>query len=516
MSETGSTSADLFGERHKKFMTGLDSEEYKRKREDRDLELRRQKRNDTLSRRRNITDIDHGWIQVDVVYKEDYSVEDLPEVVLAANSDNDDLKLFAAQALRKMLSVHESPPIQQVIDAGVLSRVIEGIQRFDFSQLQYECAWTITNIVSGASIYTQTIIEKGAVPLLTNLLNSTNETVRDQAAWALGNVGGDVSHCRDLILKHGGMDLLIKCFETATRPSTVKNSSWAISNLCRGKPNPKYELISKALPTLAKVLASSQDVELLADCCWAIAQLSDGSKDRIQTLLDNDVIDSLLRLANSPSIAVQTAALRCCGNVASGTNTQTQKIIDQGLLSVASSALNNPVSSVRKEAVWIISNVSAGTIDQIQSLIEAEVYPRISLELANSEYDIKKEAVWAVSNVIAAATPEQALYLAECGALISLCSVLASKESGMLVVSLEGLRHFLQKGKLHFERQGVNPFAEQVQSCGGLDKLERLQSHPNTKIYEKAYKLIVEYFETEEDEFDNLLGAIRECSKFSL
>jgi hypothetical protein len=410
----------------------------------------------------------------------------------------------------------DGPPIQEVLDTGVLIKLIEGIQRFDFSQLQYESAWAITNIASGTSLHTQTIIEKGSVPLLINLLNSSNETVKDQAAWALGNIGGDAAHCRDLILQNGGLQLLIKCFETATRPSTIKNSSWAISNLCRGKPPPNYELTSQAIPTLVKVLTTASDTELLADTCWAIAQLSDGSHERIQAILDSGVTSRLIGLANHDFPIVQLPALRCCGNIVSGTHEQTQFVINSGLLRVTGSMLLSQRSNIKKEAVWIISNVSAGTLEQISSLIEAEVFPRVASILVDSEFEIKKEALWAICNAVSTASPEQVYYLGEVGALLALCSVLASKEASLLVVALEGIRHFLEKGKQHLmSEDGKNPYTEQVVSCGGINKLEALQSHPNQKVYEKAYKLIVSYFEVEEDEYDGLLGAIRECSNFT-
>jgi hypothetical protein len=515
MSEEGNFDGQ-FCDRQKKFMQGLDAEDLKRKKDDKDVELRRQKRHDTLSRRRNITDIDQDWIKVNEVYKAHYSLADLPEILAGANSDKDELRLFAAQGLRKMLSLTEGPPIQQVIDTGVITKLIEGIQRFDFSQLQYESAWAITNIASGTSLHTQTIIEKGAVPLLINLLNSSNETVKDQAAWALGNIGGDAAHCRDLILQHGGLPLLISCFEAATRPSTYKNSSWAITNLCRGKPAPKYELVRQAVSTLVKVIMTTQDTELLADCCWAIAHLSDGTKEKIQSIIDSGVIPKLVELACHDFPSVQLPALRCCGNVASGSNEQTQYVIDCEVLRVATPLLRSPHPNIKKEAVWIISNISAGTITQIQALIEAEVFPRIASILIESDYEIKKEALWAVCNAVAAANPQQVFVLVQAGTLLALCSVLKTKESSLLVVALEGLRHFLEKGKVHFTTEGINPFADIVSSSGGLEKLEELQSHPNQKVYEKVYNLIVTYFEVEDDEYDGLLGAIRECTQFNL
>lgn len=515
MSDSGANFEELFGDRQKKFMQGLDTDDIKRKKEDKELELRSKKRNETLNRRRNITELDTDWVKVNELYKAHYDLSDLQELVTSANSSSDERKLFAAQGLRKMLSLVEGPPIQQVIDTGVMTKILEGLQRFDFSQLQYESAWVLTNIASGTSMHTQTIIEKGCVPLLISLLNSTNETVRDQAAWALGNIAGDAAHCRDLILQHGGLDLLMNCFETATRPSTIKNSSWAVSNLCRGKPAPKYDLVKKSIVTLVKVIKTSHDTELLADCCWAISHLSDGAKEKIQHVIESGAVQRLIELANHDFPSVQLPALRACGNIATGTNEQTQFVIDSGILSVAGSLLISPRPNIKKEAVWIVSNISAGTIEQLQMLVEAEVYPRISQILVDSEYDIKKEALWAVCNFVAAARPEQVFYVVSSGCLLALCSCLNCEDSSFLVVALEGLRHILKNGQEHYVVNDSNLFADQVNECGGLEKLEKLQSHPNSKVYEKAYNLITTYFEVEDDEYDGLLNAIRECSQFS-
>ena len=57
------------------------------------------------------------------------------------------------------------------------------------------------------------------------LLLSPSEDVREQSAWALGNVAGDSVQCRDLVLSHGALSALLQV-------SQVCCSFYYAPNLC--------------------------------------------------------------------------------------------------------------------------------------------------------------------------------------------------------------------------------------------------------------------------------------------
>jgi len=424
-------------------------------------------------------------------------IPSLSQMLLSADAT---AQFNSTQQFRKLLSIQDNPPIQEVIQAGVVPRFVEFLKEVNRPELQFEAAWVLTNIASGSAQQTRCVVEHGALPIFVQLLQSPNDDVREQAVWALGNIAGDSPNFRDLVLQSGGLNPIMVVLRDSEKTSMMRNATWSLSNLCRGKPPPPFEWVSPALSTLANLVYSS-DVEVLTDACWALSYLSDGANDRITAVIHAGVCRRLVELLLHSSPLVQTPALRAVGNIATGDDHQTQVVVLSGALPSLVKLLSHAKKSIRKEACWTISNITAGNREQIQEVIGNGLIPPVIHLLSTADFDIKKEAAWAISNATSGGNPQQVAYLVESGCIKPMVDLLSVSDAKIIGVALECIGNILKVGKQKQQEDGLaeNPFSQAIESADGLTRIEQLQEDPNEEVYAKAMKLLETYFPIEDD-----------------
>ncbi|KNC87068.1 importin subunit alpha-2 [Sphaeroforma arctica JP610] len=486
---------------------GLDQDALRRRRNEQNVGLRKQKRDENIQKRRQLTSSSHNGVAEsaeEVVTNSGLSIEQLPEMTAMLMGEDRTRWLTATKMFRKLLSKEKTPPIQEVIEMNVVPRLVQFLSYEADPMIQFESAWALTNIASGNAEQTAIVIDAGAVPHFIELLKSDSSDVCEQAVWALGNIAGDSSACRDLVLKQGGMMPLLDVLHKSDTASMTRNATWALSNLCRGKsPSPDFSLVRVSLPVLARLIQLG-DEEVLQDACWALSYLSDGNDHKIEAVLQADVAGRLVELLGHHESHVVSPALRTLGNIVTGRDHETQCVLNAGALpQLKRLLLTSDKEAVRKETCWTLSNITAGTKDQIQAVIEADIFPALANILTVGDHRTKKEAAWAVSNAACGGSDDQLRYLVEAGCIQPLCQMLSVKgvENKVMTVILDAIEKILKAGQDHADLTGqeVNEMAVYIESFGGVDIIDNLQKHFNQLVYEKSYAIIETYFKDDED-----------------
>ncbi|KAG0212913.1 Importin alpha subunit (Karyopherin alpha subunit) (Serine-rich RNA polymerase I suppressor protein) [Mortierella sp. GBA30] len=292
-------------------------------------------------------------------------------------------QLLAMVRIRKYLSLQDVlPRIDNVLALDSIHFFISFLNMSECPDLQYETAWVVTNIAAGTTAQTEKLVEAGILaPLIHNLRESRCVHVQTQTIWALGNISGDGPPYRDLILRSGALEIILRLIEMCDDPNMQKDQKymilriavWCVSNLCRGSGRcaPEWLQVTPAFPML-RHLMYIDDTEILADTCWAMCRILNGThKMNLEAVkIDHELCARFVSLLNEPHPTIQVPSLRSLINIASGPEHHTQLLIDAMAIPVLGSEelLTHRNSTIRRDALLGISNITAGTADQVREV----------------------------------------------------------------------------------------------------------------------------------------------------
>ncbi|XP_046649903.1 importin subunit alpha-1-like [Daphnia pulicaria] len=412
------------------------------------------------------------------------SIED---IVNGINSGDINKEITAAHAARNILTREYYPPIDILINANVVPKLVEFLSRVNNPDLQLDSASAIANILSGTSDQTKAVVSAGAVPGLISLLASPHPVVAEIAIRALGNIAIDGPEHRDVVIEQGILEPLLLLIKPETSVEFLSNVTSVLLNLCCHVNNPlNVPTFRQLLPVLAHLIKNN-DEEILADACWVLAYISKNSDERTQEVCDAGVVPRLVTLLNHNETPVIEGALCSIGLIVAGSNTRTELVLAAGAWPLLAKLLVHSQIRIVHHAAKIASNIAAGNAvipvnNVTRPLVDVPIEVGLKCQKEPAR-DITSNTLDGNANVIDL----------KISAIGSLCTLLKDKEPETIEVVLDSLALILEAAVKMDELEKVSLHAKK---CGGFDCFRAFQSSPNIKIRQKSLAILERYFST--------------------
>ena len=361
----------------------------------------------------------------------------------------------------------------------------------------------IMTIISSYYDYTNVI------PVLIKCLTSKSLTVNEIVIYELMPLARQLKKINsNNLLRKGITENLLTLIQSINIENQQKNQLNLLRNCSKIMiylyPIADWQHIKLILRALS-LLLKSNDFEILFYCCYSFSDLSDTKINEkqwqmhIEEIVQLNVIKRLVNLLTHNKSAIQFRSLTTICNILTGNDKHTEVllnfniyqiftmiftnnflykkiVINCGVLSKFNCILRNDkvTEEIKKEICWGISNITAGTEEQIQYVFDENLFEILIKFVDDEVFIIAREAVWAISNATTAGNDKQIKLLVEMGCIPRLCKLLECYDDRTVLVCLQGIQNILQSGERYkmLNLNGINPFVDLVEQCGGLDKVK--------------------------------------------
>ncbi len=459
----------------------------KKQRETVTVELRKQKHNEFVQKKRK-QDVSTTFdVKSQVI--DSIAEKGLQNMVSQWVSDIkvDSKRLETVSKISQMVSLNNrseefSFRVDLIIQSGLLNALVLCLTLQD-EKLQRQASLAICNITGGNTKQTSAVVSSGAVKHLVALLASKNSIIVSDALYALSNIAGDNSRSSwDELHRCNIVDGLKYVCSNTQDLSIIDDVIDCFANLSKSaKQHNKF--LRPFLPTLKSMFNINNEKVLKHTCC-ALKELSHQSENT------NDlacIIPNLLALVNqnTPHDIVNSIVIALV-NLTHGEGIPKYVFETKDLSAKLLILLNHSNIMIVANTCILISNVvvESPLNDHkfIQYLTNGNVIGLMITKLKSAPESVKKEVCRALMDTIDNSDDKQIQAIVGLGIIPALCGIIKGEHTDVTTVTdaLDTLYTLVKKQKA---------YADRMEECDVSQSLSKHMDSKNSVISNMASKL---------------------------
>jgi hypothetical protein len=343
---------------------------------------------------------------------------------------------------------------------------------------QFEAAWALALVASWDTVHVPCVAnEPGAVKGIVSLVGFTDRhDACEHAVRALGNIAGESSVFRDLLLESGVVVAILNVASQTDLPESLRsNIVWTISQLCSNRP--PLAIIAAAIPFLIEMSQSPDDALTATTGVQGLRSITSGGDcDGISAVIEHGALPVIMRRlssANNTAVFIDALTLHCLGNIVEGNERHIAQAVEHGAIPAlcavwrklwqASDHTSKPI------VLRILAKIATGNMDHIHALLQAGALDLMAADVISDE--LRQEYQRTVGIALRDASH------ADCAAIIQSTTfqwlISAAQQGHLIPAGVEGLA-------VAFER-AFDTVATVVSADAQRQLVETLSSSPDMK-----------------------------------